>query len=80
MKITKRQLRRIIKETLDDAPYVEEAQLEDILLECFTEWMLDGPAETRTDYKFNDFVDDVAQRLNLTAASLHAAIEEMQQR
>ena len=78
--MNKRKLRRILKEALADAPYVEEAQLEDVLFECFTEWMLDGDESVRADYKFNDFVDDVAKRLNLTSAYLWAAIEEMAQR
>ena len=80
MKLSKRQIKRILREALNDAPYVEEAQLEDVLLECFTEWMLDGPAHTRTDYKFNDFVNDVAKRLGLSESMLWAAIEEMRNR
>ena len=81
----KARLKRILRETLKgiapdtgEAPYIEQAQLEDVLLNCFIEWLQDGDAAYRADYKFNDFVNDVSEQMGLEGDdALAAAIEDM---
>ena len=81
MKLTKRHLKQIIREAMDDAPYIESAQLEDVVLECFLEWLADGDKEDRRHYMFNDFVEDVSDRMGLAGDdALKVAIEAMGQR
>ena len=72
----KRKLRRILREALNDAPYIEEAELEDVLFKVFVDWMTGFAAGD----SFDDFVESVADRLGLTAPMLWAAIEEMKDR
>ena len=79
MKITKRQLKRIIRESLNDAPYVEQAQVEDVLFECLCDWLVRSPNSMRPggDY-FRDFTDAVAERLGLAdSETLKAALEDI---
>ena len=81
MKVSRRQLKRILREALEDAPYIEQAQLEDTLVECFIEWLADGDKEYRADYKFNDFVEDVSERMGLAGDdALKVAVEAMNAR
>ena len=79
MKVNKRQLRRILREALDDAPYVEQAQVEDVLFECLCDWMVRSPNPSRKggDY-FTDFTDAVANKLGLAdSETLKAALEDI---
>ena len=79
MRITKRQLKRIIRESLSDAPYVEQAQVEDVLFECLCDWLVRSPNSMRQgeDY-FRDFTDAVAKKLGLSdTETLKAALEDL---
>ena len=79
MKVNKRQLRRILREALDDAPYVEQAQVEDVLFECLCDWLVRSPNPSRKggDY-FRDFTDAVANKLGLAdSETLKAALEDI---
>ena len=86
MKITKRQLKRIIRESLEgidpaggDFPYVEQAQVEDVLFECLCDWMVSSPTPSRQGGDlFTDFTDAVAKKLGLTnSAALKEALEDI---
>ena len=76
MKLLKQRRKRTLKEALNDAPYVEEAELEDVLLKVFVDWMTGFAAGE----SFDDFVESVSDRLGLTPSMLWAAIEEMKNR
>ena len=82
----RRRLKRILRESLrgvapdtGDAPYVEQAQVEDVLFECLCDWMVRSPNPSRKggDY-FTDFTEAVAQKLGLAdSATLKAALEDI---
>ena len=79
MKINKIRLRRILREALDDHPYVEQAQVEDVLFECLCDWLVRSPTSMRQggDY-FRDFTDTVAKKLGLAdTETLKAALEDI---
>ena len=79
MKVNRARLKRIIREALDDAQYVEQAQVEDVLFECLCDWLVRSPNPSRKggDY-FRDFTDAVAQKLGLAdSETLKAALEDI---
>jgi len=79
-------LKRILREALEgidpatgDFPYVEQAQVEDVLFECLCDWMVRSPTPSRKggDY-FSDFTDAVAKKLGLAdSETLKAALEDI---
>lgn len=83
MKLSKRQLKRIIREEkqklqelnepMDLSP--EQAEIEDALLECFCDWASDGATATMS---FNEFMLDVARKLNVSPQSLAQSCELIQ--
>ena len=77
MKVNRARLKRILREAMEDYPYVEQAQVEDVLFECLCDWMVRSPNPSRKggDY-FRDFTDAVAERLGLAdSETLKAALE-----
>ena len=79
MKVNRKRLRQIIREALNDRPYVEQAQVEDVLFECLCDWMVRSPTPSRQggDY-FTDFTDVVAEKLGLAdSETLKAALEDI---
>ena len=77
MKVNRARLKRILREAMEDHPYVEQAQVEDVLFECLCDWMVRSPNPSRKggDY-FRDFTDAVAERLGLAdSETLKAALE-----
>ena len=79
MKVNRARLKRILREAMDDAPYVEQAQVEDVLFECLCDWLVRSPNSIRQggDY-FRDFTDAVAQKLGLAdSETLKAALEDI---
>ena len=79
MKVNRKRLRRILREALDDAPYVEQAQVEDALFECLCDWLVRSPNSIRQggDY-FTDFTQAVARKLGLAdSETLKAALEDI---
>ena len=82
MKVNRARLRRILREAMEDHPYVEQAQVEDVLFDCLCDWMVRSPTPTRTggDY-FTDFTDAVAKKLGLAdSETLKAALEAIMYR
>ena len=79
MKVNRARLKRILREAMDDAPYVEQAQVEDVLFECLCDWLVRSPNSIRQggDY-FRDFTDAVAHKLGLAdSETLKAALEDI---
>ena len=79
MKVNRARLKRILREAMEDYPYVEQAQVEDVLFECLCDWMVRSPNPSRKggDY-FRDFTDAVAERLGLAdSETLKAALESI---
>ena len=87
MKLNRARLKRILKEALDyerdpvtgDRPYVEQAQVEDVLFECLCDWLVRSPTPSRQggDY-FTDFTEAVAKKLGLAnTETLAAALEDI---
>ena len=79
MKVNRARLKRIIREALEDAPNVEQAQVEDAVFECLCDWMVRSPIPSRKggDY-FTDFTDAVAKSLGLAdSETLKAALEDI---
>ena len=79
MKLTKRQLRRIIREEKEKLQemdqsrmYIEQAEIEDALLECFCDWTSDGATATMS---FNEFMLEVAKKLNVSPQALAQSCE-----
>ena len=69
---------------MDDASYIEQAQVEDALFECLCDWMVRSPNPGRiskdgTDGDlFIEFTDAVAKKLGLAdSATLKAALEDI---
>lgn len=63
MKISKRQLKRIIREEKqkllkEEQGFIEQAELEDAVYATFCEWMVDG----HTPLRWSDFEDAVLRR------------------
>ena len=78
MKVNRKRLRRILREALDDAPYVEQADVEDALLECFLDWVVRSPIDGRQGGDlFDDFVEAVAQKIGIPVPDLKDALEDM---
>ena len=77
MKVNRARLKRILKEAMEDYPYVEQAQVEDVLFECLCDWMVRSPTPSRQGGDlFTDFTDAVAQKLGLAdSETLKAALE-----
>ena len=83
MKLSKRQLKRIIREEkqklqelnepMDLSP--EQAQIEDALIACFCDWASDGATATMS---FNEFMLDVADKLGVSPQSLAQSCELIQ--
>ena len=83
MKLSKRQLKRIIREekqklqeldrSMDLSP--EQAQIEDALLECFCDWTSDGATATMS---FNEFMLEVDKKLGVSPQSLAQSCELIQ--
>ena len=81
MKLSKRQLKRIIREekqklqeldrSMDLSP--EQAEIEDALLTCFCDYVKDGATMS-----FNEFMLDVAEKLNVSPQSLAQSCELIQ--
>ena len=78
MKVNRARLKRIIREALEgidpatgEYPYVEQAQVEDVLFECLCDWLVRSPNPSRKggDY-FRDFTDAVAKKLGLADSEL----------
>ena len=74
--MNKIKLRKLLREALNEVPYLEEAELEDVLLAVFKDYMTGFAAGE----SFDDFVESVSERLGLTPSSLAAAVEEMDNR
>ena len=77
MKVNRARLRRILREAMEDHPYVEQAQVEDVLFECICDWMVRSPTPSRQGGDlFTDFTDAVAKKLGLAdSETLKAALE-----
>ena len=83
MKLSKRQLKHIIREEkqklqelnepMDLSP--EQAQIEDALIACFCDWASDGATATMS---FNEFMLDVADKLGVSPQSLAQSCELIQ--
>ena len=74
----RRILRRTIKEAIDDHPYVEQAEVEDVLLECFLDWVVRSPTDGRQGGDlFGDFVEAVARKLGMPVPDLKDALQNM---
>jgi len=83
MKLSKRQLKRIIREEkqklqelnepMDLSP--EQAEIEDALIACFCDWASDGATATMS---FNEFMLDVADKLGVSPQSLAQSCELIQ--
>ena len=78
MRITKNQLRRILKEAIDDHPYVERAEIEDVLLECFLDWVVRSPMDGRQGGDlFDEFVEAVARKIGMPVPDFKDALQNM---
>ena len=78
MKLNKARLRRIIREALDDHPYVEQAEVEDALLECFLDWVVRSPNPGRKGGDlFEEFVDAVARKIGMPSPDFKDALQNM---
>ena len=77
MKVNRARLKRILREAMEDHPYVEQAQVEDVLFECLCDWMVRSPTPSRKGGDlFTDFTDAVARELGLAdSKTLKAALE-----
>ena len=77
MKVNRARLKRILREAMEDYPYVEQAQVEDVLFECLCDWMVRSPTPSRQGGDlFTDFTDAVAKKLGLAdSETLKAALE-----
>ena len=82
MKVNRARLRRILREAMEDYPYVEQAQVEDVLVECICDWMVRSPTPSRQGGDlFTDFTDAVAKKLGLAdSETLKAALEDIMYR
>ena len=80
MKITKRQLKQIIKEEKaklfemsgEAMPQATREEIEDVLLLCFCDWSSDGATARMT---FNQFMLEVAKKLGVPPESLARSCE-----
>ena len=79
MKISKRHLKRIIREEKQKLQemeqsrmYIEKAEIEDALIECFCDWTSDGATATMS---FNEFMLEVAKKLNESPQALAQSCE-----
>jgi hypothetical protein len=81
MKLSKRQLKRIIREEKEklqelDGPgndrLPEQAAIEDALVACFCDWAIDGGTARMT---FNEFMLSVAEDLGVTPQTLAKSCE-----
>ena len=66
MKLSKRQLKRIIREEKqkllkEEQGFIEQAELEDVVYATFCEWMVEGTAEIGT-MRWRDFEQAVIRR------------------
>ena len=79
MKVNRARLKRILREAMEDYPYVEQAQVEDVLFECLCDWMVRSPTPSRQGGDlFTDFTDAVAEKLGLAdSETLKAALESI---
>jgi len=79
MKVNRARLKRILREAMEDYPYVEQAQVEDVLFECLCDWMVRSPTPSRQGGDlFTDFTDAVAKKLGLAdSETLKAALEDI---
>ena len=69
---------RMEQEALDDYPYVEQAEVEDALLECFLDWVVRSPIDGRQGGDlFDDFVEAVARKLGIPVPELKDALQNM---
>jgi len=84
--MNRKQLKRILREALEgvdpataDSPYVEQAQVEDVLFECLCDWMVRSPNPGRQGGDlFIEFTDAVAKKLGLADSdTLKAALEDI---
>ena len=79
--MNRRKLRRIIREALNDHPYIEQADVEDALLECFLDWVVRSPIDGRQGGDlFDDFVEAVAEKIGLPVPELVDALQNMMYR
>lgn len=59
------------------AQALEQAELEDALFECLCDWLVRSPNPSRAGGDtFEDFVEEIAKRLNLDRASLVDQLED----
>ena len=78
MKVNKLRLKRILREALEDHPYVEQAEVEDVLLECFLDWVVRSPTDGRQGGDlFDDFVEAVARKIGMPVPDLKDALQNM---
>ena len=90
MNLTKRQLKRIIREEkqklqeLDSSGpavdpitgklYLEQAEIEDALIACFCDWTTDGATARMS---FNEFMLEVAEKLDVSPQRLAQSCEQI---
>ena len=78
MKVNKLRLKRILPEAIDDHPYVERAEMEDVLLECFLDWVVRSPIDGgQGGDLFDEFVEAVARKVGMPVPDLKDALENM---
>ncbi len=66
------------QEAMNDHPYVEQAEVEDALLECFLDWVVRSPSDGRQGGDlFDDFVDAVARKIGMPVPDLEDALQNM---
>ena len=78
MKVNRLTLKRILREAIDDHPYVERAEIEDVLLECFLDWVVRSPMDGRQGGDlFDEFVEAVARKMGMPVPDLKDALQNM---
>ena len=69
------------QEALNDHPYIEQAEVEDALLECFLDWVIRSPTDGRQGGDlFDDFVEAVARKIGMPVPDLKDALQNMMYR
>ena len=69
------------QEALNGHPYIEQAEVEDALLECFLDWVIRSPTDGRQGGDlFDDFVEAVARKIGMPVPDLEDALQNMMYR
>ena len=76
--MNKKQLKRIIQEAMNDAHHLEQAQVEDVLFECFIDWVIRDPTPSRAGGDlFVEFVAEVSERLKIPLDAFYTELERL---